>query len=65
MEYAPPPGFLNVHKIEQFLYVYIDISGSNKYQPMLIACSSNLLVYALQWRHNGHDGVSNHQPHDC
>ena len=19
----------------------------------------------LQWRHNGHDGVSNHQPHDC
>ena len=20
---------------------------------------------ALQWRHNGHDGVSSHQPHDC
>ena len=20
---------------------------------------------ALQWRHNGHDRVSNHQPHDC
>ena len=20
---------------------------------------------ALQWRHNGHDGVSNHQPYDC
>ena len=20
---------------------------------------------SLQWRHNGHDGVSNHQPHDC
>ena len=19
----------------------------------------------LQWRHNGHDGVSNHQPNDC
>ena len=19
----------------------------------------------LQWRHNEHDGVSNHQPHDC
>ena len=19
----------------------------------------------LQWRHNGHDNVSNHQPHDC
>ena len=20
---------------------------------------------SLQWRNNGHDGVSNHQPHDC
>ena len=20
---------------------------------------------SLQWRHNDHDGVSNHQPHDC
>ena len=19
----------------------------------------------LQWRHNGHDGISNHQPHKC
>ena len=22
-------------------------------------------VIILQWRHNGRDGVSNHQPHDC
>ena len=22
-------------------------------------------VSSLQWRHNGHDGVSNLQPHDC
>ena len=22
-------------------------------------------VYTLQWRHNGSDSVSNHQPHDC
>ena len=21
--------------------------------------------YRLQWRHNGRDGVSNHQPHNC
>ena len=21
--------------------------------------------HTLQWHHNGHDGVSNHQPHDC
>ena len=26
---------------------------------------STLVAEALQWRHNGHDSVSNHQPHDC
>ena len=24
-----------------------------------------LLVNAFQWRHNGHGGVSNHQPYEC
>ena len=24
-----------------------------------------LLILSLQWRHNGRDGVSNHQPRDC
>ena len=24
-----------------------------------------VLASALRWRHNGRDGVSNHQPHDC
>ena len=23
------------------------------------------LIISLQWRHNGHDGVSNHQSHNC
>ena len=23
------------------------------------------ILHSLQWRHNGHDGVSNHQPLDC
>ena len=22
-------------------------------------------IHSLQWHHNGHDSVSNHQPHDC
>ena len=26
---------------------------------------AQLAYRTLQWRHNGHDGVSNHQPHDC
>ena len=25
----------------------------------------DLPIFSLQWRHNGRDGVSNHQPHDC
>ena len=25
----------------------------------------NIMIYHLQWRHNGRDSVSNHQPHDC
>ena len=24
-----------------------------------------LMCLSLRWRHNGHDGVSNHQPHHC
>ena len=23
------------------------------------------IMFTLLWRHNGHDGVSNHQPHGC
>ena len=23
------------------------------------------MIYTLHWRHNGRDGVSNHQPYDC
>ena len=23
------------------------------------------MAISLRWRHNGHDSVSNHQPHDC
>ena len=30
---------------------------------MIVRVLSN--YYTLQWRHNGRDGVSNHQPHDC
>ena len=30
-----------------------------------IISTPNVYQYTLQWRHNGQDGVSNHQPHDC
>ena len=36
---------------------------------MSIVCSAVWIItkafIVLQWRHNGHDSVSNHQPHEC
>ena len=41
----------------------------NPYAPALDLCSPNGKVSSQQiatlWRHNEHDGVSNHQLHDC
>ena len=30
-----------------------------------VQCGACVLHDLLRWRHNEHDGVSNHQPHDC
>ena len=37
------------------------------YSPVQIMLSAHMpqQTKPLQWRHNGHDSVSNHQPHDC
>ena len=32
---------------------------------MIFMCWPPLYPCTLQWRYNGHDGISNHQPHDC
>ena len=32
---------------------------------LLIWSGHHQWMYSLQWRHNEHDCVSNHQPHDC
>ena len=28
-------------------------------------CYNHSMLMSLQWRHNKHDGISNHQPHNC
>ena len=33
--------------------------------PQLPPTQYSALRVTLQWRHNGRDGISNHQPHDC
>ena len=32
---------------------------------LLLFLTNTQWIFALQWRHNDRDGVSNHQPHDC
>ena len=34
-------------------------------QALLRVLSGSVSFWPLQWRHNEHDSVSNHQPHDC
>ena len=34
-------------------------------QSLIQIMAWRLIGGTLQWRHNDHDGVSNHQPHDC
>ena len=46
------------------------VAGSIRVFLMLTTCwtvsmKCKCTFAALQWRHTGHDGVSNHQPHDC
>ena len=44
--------------------LYIHLSHFKATQAPEIKKSTNYLQ-KLQWRHNGHDSVSNHQPYDC
>ena len=48
-------------------FFFVNISRGNtaifRETPSLIL--SYIWLPSLLWRHNGHDGVSNHQPHDC
>ena len=54
---------------------YSEISGMLKHKfvsnfkrlaniPVMLPAYKSMLI-TLQWRHDGHDSVTNHQPHDC
>ena len=36
-----------------------------KHKPVYQEASGIMVLTSLKWRHNGHDSVPNHQPHDC
>ena len=50
-------SMLNCSDIYIYIYTYI-------FAVCMTPCNK-LVTDTLQWRHNGHDGISNHQPHDC
>ena len=39
--------------------IYLCVNGQKRCDQRRI------LLFTLRWRHNEHDSVSNHQPHDC
>ena len=43
-----------------------EISDIESNFKMVVICSPHCVdTHPLQWRHNGRDGISNHQPQDC
>ena len=44
--------------------MYMTFMETARYITSFLECKS-FIMFPLQWRHNGHDGVSNHQLHDC
>ena len=59
------PGAYNDNKRGMDLYCCRDLILLQADMSMAVRLSIRKLHRPLQWRHNGHDGVSNHQPHHC
>ena len=45
--------------------VQVMVLSSNRWQTTTWTNDAPDLWCLLQWLHNGRDGISNHQPHDC
>ena len=72
-------GHTHVHTGKLLLTPALPEAGNRAYRLAIIAGAAILvpsyicqiiathqkICYALKWRHNERDGVSNHQPHDC
>ena len=62
MMYRASPFCISVH-------IYMALLRTNTSSIGLFGVcqqiDTNVMVYSLRWRHNGHDSVSNHQLHHC
>ena len=47
------------------LVIYICKTGKACMSTIILFIGNSKLVTSLQWRHNGRDDVSYHQPHEC
>ena len=46
--------------------LWITLQNENNTTYIIVWANNGMcFVRTLQWRHNGRDGVSNHQPHNC
>ena len=59
---SQPPGLVNVSSVHTRRNYKI---SHKKLRRRHFATIARQLYASLQWRHNKHDGVSNHQPRDC
>ena len=66
---------LRLNYFRYFLPLHCDDQYHTKYMRIICSCGGNrhktsnlilcIIIRSLHWRHNDHDGVSNHQPHGC
>ena len=50
--------------MQSFFPVYTSVTNGNWFSSVISFMPLIVLFDWLQWRHNGHDSFSNHQPHD-
>ena len=71
-----PWSFLSILGLVKFPWLFHNAAKRNSYRVFMWVIQVNLFtikspsksyryIVPLHWRHNGHDSVSNHQPHDC
>ena len=61
-----PMGLFNKKPVLIQIMVWHQTGGKPLTESMMAEFTDAYMsLDSLQWRHNDHDGVSNHQPHDC
>ena len=56
--------FIESRNVEQSVSIFVNLLSWLISQGIFVN-RSHKKNYSLQWCHNGHNGVSNHQPHRC